>query len=87
MELKSEMMDSLQSYNWNNLYEFSDSLVFKGIPKLDSYLKFYDGEVEIKLEMEKLRKELKKFRVELKQWKKEFKRDTQSYDKDNNSLK
>jgi len=85
MESQTEMMDSLQSYNWNNLYEFNDSLVFKGIPNLDSYLKFYDSKVEIKLEMEKLRKELKKFRVEMKQWTEEFKRDSQS--KDKNSLK
>jgi len=87
MESQSEMMDSLKSYNWNNLYNFNDSLVFKGIPKLDSYFKFYDGEVEIKLEMEQLRKELEKFRVEMKQWKEEYKHDSQSKNKNKNSLK
>jgi len=87
MESQSEMMDSLQNYNWNNLYDFNDSLVVKVIPKLDSYFKFYDGEVEIKLEMEQLRLELEKFRVEMKQWKEEFKRDSQSNGKDKNSLK
>jgi len=87
MESQSEMMDSLQSYNWRNLYEFNDSLVVKVIPKLDSYFKFYDGEVEIKLEMEQLKKELKEFRIEMKQWKEEFKRDSQTKDKDKNSLK
>jgi hypothetical protein len=87
MESQSEMIDSLQSYNWNMSYDVNDSLVFKGMPKLDSYFKFYDGEVEIKFEMEQLRLELEKFRVEMKQWKKEFKRDSQSKDKGKNSLK
>jgi hypothetical protein len=87
MESQSELLDSLQSNNWNNFYNFNDSLVFKGIPKLDSYYKFYDGEVEIKLEMEQLRKELKRFRVEMKQWKEEFKREVQSQDKDKNRIK
>ena len=87
MESQSEMIDSVQSYNWNMSYDVNDSLVFKGMPKLDSYFKFYDGEVEIKLEMEQLRLELEKFRVEMKQWKKEFKRDSQTKDKDKNNLK
>jgi hypothetical protein len=87
MESQSEMMDSMQSHNWNNLYHVSDSLVFKGIPKIDNYFKFYDGEVDIKLEMEQLRLELKKFRVEMKQWKEEFKIDSQSKDEDTDSLK
>ena len=87
MESQSELLDSLQINNWNNFYNFNDSLVFKGMPKLDSYFKFYNGEVEIKLEMEQLKNELKKFRVEMKQWKEEFKRGVQSQDKDKNSLK
>ena len=87
MESQSELLDSMQNGNWNNLYHFSDSLVFKGIPKLDNYYKFYDGDVDIKLEMEQLEIELKKFRVEMKQWKEEFKREVQSQDKDKNSLK
>jgi len=87
MEFQSELLDSLKSNSWNNFYNFNDSLVFKGIPKLDSYFKFYDGDVEIKLEMEHLGKELKKFREEMKQWKEEFKREFQSQDKDNNGLK
>lgn len=72
MELQSELLDSLRTNNWNNLYKFNDSLVFKGIPKLDSYYKYYNGDVEIKMEMEQLRKELKKFKEEMKQWKEEF---------------
>ena len=87
MESHSEMMDSLQRYNWNNSYEFNDSLVLRGMPKLDNYFKFYGGEVEIKLEMEKLRSELEKFRGEMKQWKEELKRDHQYKGKDNNSIK
>jgi hypothetical protein len=87
MESQSEMMDSLRRYNWNNLYEFNDSLVLQGIPKLNSYFKFYDGEIEIKLEMEKLREELEKFRGEMKQWKEDFKRDYKSKGRDKNSLK
>ena len=87
MESQSELLDSLQNINWNSFYNFNDSLVFKSIPKFDSYYKFYNGDVEIKLEMEQLRKELKKFRVEMKQWKEEFKREVQSQDKDKNSLK
>jgi len=87
MESQSELLDSLQNNSWNNLYNFNDSLVFKGIPKLDSYYKFYDGDVEIKLEMEQLRIELKKFRVEMKQWKEELKHEVQTQDKDKNSLK
>jgi hypothetical protein len=87
MESQSELLDSLQNNDWNNFYNFNDSLVFKGIPRFDSYYKFYDGEVEIKLEMEQLRKELKKFRVEMKQWKEEFKREVQSQDKDKNRIK
>jgi hypothetical protein len=87
LESQSELIDSLQSYNWNNIFEFNDSLVLKSMPKLDSYFKFYDGEVEIKLEMEKLRSELEKFRGEMKQWKEELKRDSHSRDGDKNSLK
>jgi hypothetical protein len=87
MESQSEMMDSLQSHSWNNLYHIKDSLVFKGLPKIDSYFKFYDGKVEIKLEMEQLRLELEKFRDEMKQWKEEFKLDSQSGSKDKKSLK
>jgi hypothetical protein len=87
MESQSEMMDSLQNYNWNNTFDVNDSLVFKGMPKLDSYFKFYDGEVEIKLEMEQLKNELKEFRIEMKQWKEEFKLDSQSRSRDKNNLK
>lgn len=87
MESQNEMMDSIHRYNWNNLYEFNDSLVFRGMPKLDNYFKFYGGEVEIKLEMEKLRSELEKFRGEMKQWKEELKRESQSKSKVNNGLK
>jgi hypothetical protein len=87
MESQSEMMDSMQSYNWNNIYQVNDSLIFKGIPKIDSYFKFYDGEVDIKLEMEQLRKELKKFKIEMKEWKEELKGDSQSKSEDKNSLR
>jgi len=84
MEIQSELLDSMKNNNWNNFYNFNDSLVFQGIPKLDSYFKYYDGDVDIKMEMEQLRMELKKFKEEMKRWREEFKREFQSKDKDKN---
>jgi hypothetical protein len=73
MKSQFEMIDSMQKFNFNNFFNFSDSMVFRGIPRIDSYFKYYHGDDDIEMQMGELKKELENFREEMKEWQFEFK--------------
>jgi len=81
LETQRGLLDSLKYFNWNNFYNFTDSLAFNSMPEFDKFFNYYEGNGEIRLEMEELRKELQQFRNEMKDWKIKFKREFKSRDK------
>ncbi len=81
VETQRELLDSLEYFNWNNFYNFNDSLAFNSMPEFDEFFNFNESSGEIRLEMEGLRKELQQFRKEMKEWKKKFNREFKSHNK------
>lgn len=81
LETHRELLDSLKYFNWNNFYNFNDSLAFNSMPEFDKFFNFNESNGELRLEMEELKKELQQFRLEMKDWKKKFKRQFKSHDK------
>jgi len=81
LETHRELLDSLKYFNWNNFYNFNDSLAFNSMPEFDKFFNFNESNGELRVEMEELKKELQQFRLEMKDWKKKFKRQFKSHDK------
>ncbi|MCZ6701565.1 MAG: hypothetical protein O6940_00840 [Ignavibacteria bacterium] len=81
VQFQSDLLDTLKYFNWNNFYDFNDSLAFNSMPEFDKFFNFNESNGEIRLEMEELKKELQQFRKEMKDWKKKFKREFKSHDK------
>ena len=81
MRAQGELMDSLNRFNHNNYFPFSDSLVMKGMPNLKHFFQYFGQENDMKKQMEELKKELQQFREEMQDWRKEFKHETKSNQK------
>ena len=84
MDTQHKFMDSLHQYNWQNYYNFSDSLVLKILPKFDNYMRYYNGEEDFKEQMEELGKEMRRLKEEMGEWEKELNKELKSNKKDIN---
>lgn len=73
MQMQFERIDSVQQFNFNNFFNFRDSMMFRDFPKIDSYFKYYHSDEDIKTHMEELQKELEIFKKEMKEWDSKFK--------------
>ena len=81
MRSQNKLMDSLNKFYWKDFHQFNDSLVFKSIPRLDHYFRFYNNEDDIQKQMEELKRELQKFREEMQDWRKDFKKESKTTQK------
>ena len=72
MSSQGILLDSLRSNNWNQFYNFNDSLIWKNFPGFENYFRSFKDRDDIREQMQELKEELRKFREEMKQWKKEF---------------
>jgi hypothetical protein len=68
MNSQFNMIDSMKNFNFQNFFDFSDSIVFKGFPGFNNYY----NQGELGRQMEELKKEMEKFRKEMMEYRNEF---------------